>query len=86
MAHGEAEHGRARGEQSPLRGDQDEQSTAFTGKPLRWVCGAVPAGAEMVPGATGSGGTGSGSAAARSFRSGRGGTGTVGGRRVGRGG
>lgn len=60
MAHGEAEHGCARGEQPLFRGDQDEQSTSFTGKPLRWVCGAVPAGAEVAPAATGSGVSGSG--------------------------
>ncbi|WP_329111622.1 hypothetical protein OG792_25240 [Micromonospora sp. NBC_01699] len=62
MAHGEAEHGRARGDQPLFRGDQDEQSTSFTGKSMRWVCGAVPAGAEMGPGVAGSGSTGAGPA------------------------
>ncbi|MEV4625454.1 hypothetical protein AB0J90_04090 [Micromonospora sp. NPDC049523] len=60
MAHGEAEHGCARGDQPLFRGDQDEQSTSFTGKPMRWVCGAVPAGAEVAPGAAGSGAPGVG--------------------------
>ncbi|RKR87480.1 hypothetical protein BDK92_1758 [Micromonospora pisi] len=60
MAHGEAEHGCARGEQVPLRGDPEESSPAFTGKPLRWVCGAVPAGAELTTGPSGSGSIGSG--------------------------
>jgi hypothetical protein len=55
MAQGEAEYGCARGEQPPLLGDQDEQPTAFNGKPMRWVCGAVPAGAEVAPGTTGPG-------------------------------
>jgi hypothetical protein len=63
MAHGEAEHGRARGEQPPLRGEQEEQGTAYTGKPMRWVCGAVPAGPEVAPGATGSGSAGPGALA-----------------------
>ncbi|WP_326563349.1 hypothetical protein [Micromonospora sp. NBC_01796] len=64
MAHGEAEHGCARGDQPLFRGDQDEQSTSFTGKPMRWVCGAVPAGAEVAPGsgATGVGASGVGPA------------------------
>ncbi|MFI6762493.1 hypothetical protein ACIBF5_25505 [Micromonospora sp. NPDC050417] len=61
MAHGEAEHGCARGEQVPLRGDPEESSSAFTGKPLRWACGAVPAGAELATGPSGSGPGGSGS-------------------------
>jgi hypothetical protein len=61
MAHGEAEQGRAEGEQPCLLGDQQQQpATGPPAKPLRWACGTgsylvdgapvVPAGEEDVAG------------------------------------